>query len=409
MFRHLLFKILTIWFLLTQCFPPYFYFVHMGGALTLAAFVGVSILLLPNLLGKKSILAMLVYGLIMYIYYSNGNAFFNSFSTVIVPFLSMMSALLIMEYSLKYDRNYSFAKIAIFEVVILNLLMMFISIPQLLINPNIIRGATTSGIEGRDQQVYYWIVSYATVHGIPLLMAPLAFFCRKLFSISKKKFWIWSGITALLYLVVFLSNATTAFIVATMMIAGGVFFYFEQFTRENIFKLILIGSFAFIVTLPPVLIPILDVAQSVMNPNADNYSKMDEMKDNIIYGEATGDYAIRQELYDTSKKLFWESPITGTDRPNLISNHTFIWDRLALYGIFMIIPLVMIFVYNIKGVYRMLCHTKVTYMMGIAGFLLLLYMKNEFGSGTWLYGFTILPLLCRYIDREIDIMKKDKV
>ncbi len=69
----------------------------------------------------------------------------------------------------------------------------------------------------------------------------------------------------------------------------------------------------------------------------------------------------------------------------------------------------MIFVFNIKGVYHKLHHTKVTYMMGIAGFLFLLYMKNEFGTGTWLYGFTILPLLCRYIDREIDVIKKDKV
>lgn len=409
MSRHLLFKTLTIWFLLTQCFPPYFYFVHMGGALTLAGFVGGATLLFPNLLGKKSILAMLVYGLIMYLYYSNGNAFFDSFSSVIVPFLSMMSALLIIEYVLKYDSNYSFTKLAIFEVVILNLLMILISIPQLLINPNIIRGASTSGIEGKEQQIYYWIVSYATVHGIPLLMAPLSFFCRKLFSISKKAFWIWSGIVVLLYLIVFLSNATTAFIVATMMIAVGAFFSFEQFTSKNLIKLIFVGSLAFVLTLPPIIVPILDVAQSMMNPSADNYSKVDEMKDNLIYGEATGDYAIRQELYDRSKKLFWESPITGTDRPNMISNHTFIWDRLALYGIFMVIPLVMIFVFNIKGVYHKLHHTKVTYMMGIAGFLFLLYMKNEFGTGTWLYGFTILPLLCRYIDREIDVIKKDKV
>lgn len=399
--RHLFFKILTVWFLLTQCFPPYFYYIRMGGALCLAVFVGAGFILFPNLLSRKSIMAMLLYGIVMFFYFWAGNAFFQSISMVVIPFLSMISALLMIEYVMEYDYDYSFTKLILYEVVALNVTMSLISIPQLIINPNIIRGASTSGIDRSDQQVYYWIVSYATIHGLPFLMAPLVFFCRKIKS-NRKTFLLWLCFATVLYLIIFLSNATTAFILATLMVVAGFLFVFESFNRRNIFKIISVGILAFALSTPIVIIPILDAVQSVLNPRADNYSKIDEMKSKIIYGDYEGDYEIRQDLYKTSKSLFWESPFLGTDKPQLISNHTFIWDRLALYGIFMIIPLVLVFKLNIKSVYRNLRHTKVTYVLGVFGFLFLLYMKNEFGSGTWLYGFAILPVLCRYIDFVLD-------
>lgn len=400
--KHLFFKILTAWFLLTQAFPPYYYFVPMGGASVLSGFVGGSLLLFPNLLTKKSVAALIVYGLITFFYYLNGNAFFSSMNLVIVPFLHMMAAMIILEYTLTYDKAYKYTKLVVFEIVALNLIMAFISIPQLMINRNIIRGASVSGMEDAEEQVYYWVMSYATVHGLPILMAALVFLCRKVYRISKTLFAFWLFVAVSLYVIVFQSNATTSFLLSTMLVVIALVFGIERFTRQNIAKVTTVALLSLLMTSPLVLVPVIEVAQSVMSTSSDNYTKMDEIKDGIVYGEASGDYAGRQTLYEKSSKLFWESPLTGTQTPQKISHHTYIIDRLALFGVFMIIPLVLVFVLNIKSVYRHLRRTKVPYAFGIAGLLFMLYMKNDFGSGTWLYGFAVLPLLCRYIDYVLD-------
>ena len=400
--RHLLFKILTLWFLLTQTFPPYFYFVPMSRALCLAIFVGAGFMMFPNLLTKRTIIASIIYGLITFIYFINGNAFFDTINSVVVPFLHMIAALLLLEYTLHYDTDYKFSKLVVYEVIVLNLLMALISIPQLIINPNIIRGASVSSIEDADEQVYYWITEYATMHGLPLLMAPLVFLCQKIYRINKKSFLFWLVATFALYAIVFMSNATTAFLLSTLLIGIALIFRWEQFTKQNIGILIIVGLFSLVLTTPQVQIAMLDTAQSFMNEQSSNYFKMEEMKESIIYDDANGDLGARQTLYETSNELFWESPLTGTETPDKVSRHTYIMDRLAVFGIFMIIPLVLVFVYNFKRAYNSLKHTKVTYTFGFIGLLLMLAFKNEFGSGTWLYGFALLPIFCRYIDSIID-------
>ena len=407
MLKQKLYLAITIFFLLTQFFPPLGYVLPVGGALDIAVFVGLSLILYPKILLRRSMIALFLYGVIIFFLFLSGNAFFKSFDLVVIPILNMMAALYIFEYATSYDKDFKYTKIVIIVVAVFNALMALLSIPQLLINPNIIRimddANVTDAMMGSAK--YLLLTKYATLHGLPFLFAPIAFLIRKMVVINKTKALFWIFILAVLFALLVLANSATAFLMAAITMLLGFFIRFEKFTRENVWKMIILAGLGLLLIRPSVIIPVIDVAQSFMPDNGATSIRLEELKDAYMYGESDGDLEIRQNLYNTSQSLFFESPLIGTQRPEQISNHTWIWDRLACLGIFMIIPLAMVFVFHMKKAYGVLCRTKVVYTFGAIALITMLYYKNEFGMGTWLYGFAILPLLCRYIDSLLNTSK----
>ena len=373
------------------------------GAMQVAIFVGGFMVLYPRLLTKRSIIAMFVYGLVMFMYFMLGNKFFPAINNVVIPFLFMMSGLLIAEYTLQYDYDYKYTRLVLITVFLCNLLMTAITVPQFALNPNIVYGTIVNSEMGdAERQLYSFVISYQTVHGIALVMAPLVFLSRKLFREHKVQSLLLSAGTIVLLYVVYKSNGTTAMLMSLMMAGVGLVVNIEQFNKKSLHRFVFIGLLGFILIQPGVIVPILKTMQSTMETNSGNYKKLDAVQDKILFDESVGDLGYREELYQSSVTLFMESPIWGTSSPDKIGKHSYICDRLALYGLLFIIPLVLVFVYHDKTVYRSLRHTKVIYVFSIAGMLFMLLMKNEFEQGTWLYGFAYLPLLCRYADYVID-------
>ena len=121
--KHSIFKIVTVWFLITQTFPPYDYFIHTMGVLNLGAFSLMAMILFPKLLSSKSFYALLLYTFSVFLIYLRGNAYYDSIAQVIVPSLTMLSALLITEYSFKYDVKYKYTKTVLSTVLVTNLIM----------------------------------------------------------------------------------------------------------------------------------------------------------------------------------------------------------------------------------------------------------------------------------------------
>ena len=407
--KHLIFKIVSIWFLITQTFPPYDYFIHMKGVITIGTFVFVAIGLFPNLLSKKSIIALFLYTFAVLLVYIRGNAYYDSIARVVVPSLTILSALFITEYTFRYDMDFKYTKSILITVLITNMMMILISIPQLAINPNIIRGASTFGVEGGEEMVYYWIISYATIHGLPCLFAPLVLLCKKLFPSNKKKMMVYGLITLTLFYIVYKSNATTALLMSIMMVFIGLFFNFRKFNLANVLKIILLAASFGMLLSPTVMVPILGKVQSTLDPSGSNYQKIGEINESLIYGESDGDMGLRQSLYKQSQELFFAEPLTGTSRSNLISMHTWIWDQLACMGIVLFSTFILLMYYHVKRVLFSLNITKSMYLWGMAAMIAMLYYKNSFGSGTWLYGFAILPVLCRYVDFIINDINNKRI
>ena len=100
--RHKLFKYITIGFLVTQLFPPVWLYIPVGGALVLAGYVGLSVVLFPNLLKSKIILFLSIYTLLTFLLFLTGNKIFNAINSVVIPCLTVMSTLSIVNYGIKY-------------------------------------------------------------------------------------------------------------------------------------------------------------------------------------------------------------------------------------------------------------------------------------------------------------------
>lgn len=399
--KHTIFKYLTIWFLVTQIIPMYSRFVPIHGAIDIAIYVCATIFLFPDLLKTKRVLWLTAYSAIMGLLFISGNRFFEGLGNYIVPTLAMYSGLLLCEYVFKYDSTYSLTKTVFFCATSFCVLMAIISIPQLWIQPNLIRGASIFAAEtGTDMQEAFWILNYGTVHGLPFIISPLFFISRKYLS-EKNKWYIriipFTAFIILLY-VIYLSQATTATLVAFLMFAASFFFYSQVINRQTIGRIIIICMFGSLVLNDTILIGMLETAQVTMDSSGSNYKKIDEMKSQIQYGDTDGDLGSRYELYDTSWKLFGENPLFGTSNPANISHHTFLVDRLALLGIVFVIPLILLLITHFKYVFNNLQDGQICYILGFGAFMILIYLKNEFGTGTWFFGFALLPIFCRYMD-----------
>ena len=408
--KHLLFRIVALFLVLTQTLPPINLVFRFGYTLKFALFVGVGIALFPSLLSKRSIGACCFYGLVMFAYFMVGNAFLNSIISIITLLLIMLSGLLMAEYAIKYDRNYKFTLAIVICLFASNVFMALVSIPQLMVNPDIIRWESHfSEMEGGEMS-FVWLMRYQTVHGIPFLIAPLVFLCRRSFSKNKKLSVIWIGTTAILLYVVFLSNATTALLLSLLMIIISLAFNRERFDKKSVTSIIIVGLLSLILVQPATIVAVLSFVQQFMDPSGSGYKRIEEVCYGLTYGvESDGDLGARQDLYSSSSNLFLDSPLYGTSTPELISQHSWIFDRLALFGIIFIIPLMLLFVFHYKTMYYSLNRTRFVYVVGVSCMLIMLLTKNDFGQGTWLYGFAYLPILCRYIDYLFDKSFKVKL
>lgn len=401
-YDHKLFRVISIWIVLTQSLPPLNLIFPFSNSFLFAVYIVITFFLFPRLFTKRSILSLFAYVLLTYLYHLSGNSFFSTINSVITVPLVMMGGLLMIEYAYSYDYDYKYTKTILYTIIAANVFMTILSIPQIEDDPDIIR--KTSNIDkqvGYEAVISLRVMSYQTVHGIPLLFAPLAYLCRLLFRKNKKSFILWVLITFLLFYIVFRSNAATATLLSLGILLISFLFNLGGFNKKRILQLGIIGFGGFLLLQPVVLSPILDTLQGAMDPSGASYKRVGEIKNDIVYGEKEGDWAKRQDLYQSSTRLFLESPLFGTTTPDKISKHTWIIDRLALFGLVFIIPLVFVFVSTIKRSYHNLHHSKLIYSCGIVCLLILLYLKNDFAQGTWLYGFAYLPLLCRFVDFEM--------
>lgn len=400
--KHRLFSIVSIWFLLTQTLPFFNVYVPVPPVLIYPIFLTVSFALFPDLFGKKTIKFQFIYVFIAFSFFLLGNTFYGQIGRVTTPLLLMTAGLVIIEYTLKYDLDYKYTRLVVFMVISANIVMTILSYPQIQAFPNIIRYAFSGEYADRYTNEIPWLIQYETCHGLPLLLAPLSFLCKRLLHRKKIYFCLCLVATLILFYIVYLSNATTALIIAALMIILGFFFDYEKLSQKNTFGIILICLLGLSLTSKTVMIPILDSVQTVMDDSWSNYHKIDELRKNLLTGKSEGDLEEREKMYTSSIILFRESPFIGTSEPEQLSHHSFFMDRLACLGIFLVIPLISVFVYNFKSVYKRLINSKIVYMYGFMGWMLLLILKADFGQGSWLYGFAFLPLFCRYIDYTID-------
>jgi hypothetical protein len=188
--RHQIFRLITIIFLLFQLFSPIWVYIPTSGAVVLSLYVGFTIALFPILLKNRTFIFLSIYTLITFIYFLIGNAFYDSLNSVIIPFLTVVSSLLLIGYIMLYPDS-TFIKTILYITFLLLVIVSIISIPQVHHNPNIIRGASIYGAQSGSESVYYWIIGYGVIHGITVIFAPLVVLVKRGFKIHVLSSLIW--------------------------------------------------------------------------------------------------------------------------------------------------------------------------------------------------------------------------
>lgn len=403
MFKRNVFLLATLWLIGTQTLPFFNALFPFSEALKFAMFVGVVLVLYPSLFIQRSVIAVFGYTLVLLSYFLLGNKFVEDINGVVVTPLLMLAGVLMAEFAFKYDRDYGYTKYVFYTAISCNVLMALLSIPQLIINPYII---TMESHRNEYAESFIFVMKYSTIHGIPYLFAPLVFLSRKIFKKKKLMGVLWALITFLLFVVVYMSGAATPTLLSIAMIAIGAFLNIKEFSKKYLSRIFIIGMLGIILAQPAVLVPVLKAVQSTMNPDNRVSRKLGQVIDGIVYGETEGDWEERQELYESSTVLFLESPLIGTSTPEKIGHHAWILDNLAAFGIILFLPIVFLFVFVYKRAYSHLIHTRMIYLCVFACLIVSLYLKNDFGAGTWLFGFAFVPLICRYTDYMIENIKK---
>ena len=103
----------------------------------------------------------------------------------------------------------------------------------------------------------------------------------------------------------------------------------------------------------------------------------------------------RVDLYKISWQTFQNYPFFGNvEAPN--GGHNYFLDRLAYYGIFGTMPLILFIYYNLKRAYYYIpVETRRIFLICIIGFVLLGFLKNMAGIDYWTYMFLYIPCILK--------------
>ena len=221
----------------------------------------------------------------------------------------------------------------------------------------------------------FGLVNYVFCHGLPILAPPLIYLLktykkqnglRLLFAIS----------LVLCGALIWMSESTTAILLFIIMTLLG---FITRPSKDNggvIIVFILVIPFAISETLQ---LGALDLLGSLLGSDSSSAAKINEIQNSIIYGEQSGDLEGRMDRYSVSLKMFFSSPLWGSE--GLPGRHSALLDRLAVLGIFGIIPIVMFFTVYFKKIYYLVPKEARLFLIEavFAGFTML------FSKSMWLW------------------------
>lgn len=248
-------------------------------------------------------------------------------------------------------------------------------------------------------QYYYFargLLDYSMAHAIPILIPPLFYYFKRT-PILKNK-WICVGGIISCVLLTWLSESTTALMLALMMVLIGLLSNLDGI-RKNIVKIVIIGVIAspFLFN-DNIMLSTLDIAEKVLGDESIFANKIKEFQIAITMDEMTGDLSGRIDRYGKSLNEFLSNPIVGTNRR--VGNHAALIDRLAALGIVGFFPLVMFFISYFCVVRKHISKEgKTFYYEGLfAGFLMLTV------KGMWVWPmfycmFIVMPFIIIYVDK----------
>lgn len=209
------------------------------------------------------------------------------------------------------------------------------------------------------------------------------------------------------YLII-LSNYLTALLLDIVIIGGLIFSYISKKTGI-IFKTVLfIALLMAVIFYKTIFVSVIDLGIKLIGDNY-NASRLEQLKDQIIYDENTDVYFDRKESIKLNISQTLKYPITGIVINKLEINnsgyltefgqHSFITDTFALYGIFIGIIEVYLIIYPFLEYIRNYPQLKLFILCFALDIILILFFNNIdtlLGFGAYY----LLPLLIEKINSK---------
>lgn len=380
-------------FVILMTFTVIMGYIDIKGGIAFFVVSLLSVVLFYHEFTNKLIIAWAIYSLIIILNYILNSEFYN-FNTAFSEILQIFSVVAITSIYISNSKYYQYyARISLIVLLIATVLSLT-SIPQLLLNPGLIRdlGSITEEA-GRD--VYkLGIGSYSLAHSI-IFLFPLLVYIILNKPLGVKYRFISIILLCVFILFVFLSNGTIPLLMGTLCIFLSLLINNDKSFSSNLKKiskitlLLVIFFFLFSTLIKSAGENIL----SLMLPGQSNYRKL-EM---FINGYSNYRYA----LYIQDLNTFIKNPLFGSKQLMDISLHSFFLDRLASLGLAGFLPLLLLMLWFPSYVCNKLNHTRNYYLLSVIAYLLLWVLKNVMSYEMFLYPMVVLPGLCIYVETKI--------
>lgn len=247
-------------------------------------------------------------------------------------------------------------------------------------------------------QNYYFrfgLANYALPHALTMVI-PLLIMGLKLPIEKKRKTFLLVSLIACLVLV-YLSGATGALFTAIFALIISV--VTNKKTGAGRLFLFFAGGVALMYVLgnDKLLLSMLDWFDGITGGDGHFHNKVMEFETLVVYGETTGDIEERGSLYTTTLDAITQHPLIGVNEAT--GGHSALFDRWACLGLVGFLPFVLFIISQIKQSINVIKKQSVVfYMESILVAFIMLAMKAVDRWEMWLFLFTVLPLLTRYIE-----------
>lgn len=375
-------------------FQPFRIFFDGGQALSMLI-PTIVILMCDRLFLNKTILIAALYAVIVLYLRSDGVKYFDSYLSQLV---STFFSICCIEHYLK-TKDMFFAKSVLFTYFGSFVVMAAISIPQFYLFPEMTRALLFAEHDGtRVASQFYWSIAYSSMHEIPLLLIPLVVYYKQSQTFKVRLLILASGI--ILFAALLLGDATTPLLMAVAVIFLSFYYDVKRSIQSNLKRLALVGCGLLLVLNKFTLIFLLTSIQPVFEGST-NSQKIDDTISQLQTGdvEERSNLGQRDLVYSMSENTFLSHPFSVEYDDNKIGQHSFILDHLAVMGLILVIPLVILTLQRYKALSPYYRQYKYYYILCYVCFIAMAYLKNFFLK---LDAWFIVPLFLLFLEYKFN-------
>lgn len=241
------------------------------------------------------------------------------------------------------------------------------------------------------------VSNYILPHALPS-MIPILIMGVK--SVKKRSIWfLLIGVLIACVMLVFFSGATTPLLTTILAIIIAAATSDKGGTKRFVIMGIVSILFLIIVNNDNLMLSLLRGADDVLNNEGYFHGKILEFENLIIYGETSGDMEQRGDLYGISFNAILNHPILGVNYE--IGGHSTLLDTWGYLGLVGFVPFIFFIFAQIRWTSKqILKSSRFYYYECVILAFIMLALKNTAGWESWLFLFTVVPLLIKYIENN---------